>query len=213
MKKQRAISLQQLYKTNLKSLDFKGEWFDAIGSPEPKGVWIIWGNSGNGKTRFALQLAKYLASFGLKVAYNSLEEGVSTSLVQATKDCGLYEVKRRFFLLDGEKMPDLINRLAKQKSPHVVIIDSLQYTRMNYATYIELKERFRSKLFILISHADGKHPAGRVAKSIRYDANVKIWVEAYMAFAKSRYGGGKPYVIWEEGVEMYSSPKTFNHDE
>lgn len=212
MNRGRAISIDQLYRTRLKSLDFKGEWKEAIGIPEPSGVWIIWGNSGNGKTRFALQLAKYLASLGLRVAYDSLEEGVSTSLRIAIRDCNIQEVKRRFILLDKERIPELIQRLEKKKSPQVIFIDSIQYTGLSYADYKQLKDRFRSKLFILVSHADGTQPSGRVARSIRFDANVKVWVEAYKAFAKSRYGGGKPYVIWEEGSVLYSSPKTFSHE-
>lgn len=212
MKKNSAISIDQLYRTRMRLLDFKGEWKDAIGIPEPSGVWIIWGNSGNGKTRFALQLAKYLASLGMRVAYNSLEEGVSLSLRNAIQGVGMQEVKRRFILLDKESIPDLIERLEKKKSPQVILIDSIQYTGLTYAQYRQLKDRFRSKLFILISHADGKMPSGRVARSIRFDSDVKVWVEAYKAFAKSRYGGGEPYVIWEEGAALYLSPKSFSHE-
>ena len=80
----RAASLDQVLRTRFKVLPFEGEWKDAIGCPELTGSWIIWGNSGNGKTRFALQLCKYLCQFG-RVAYDSLEEGVSVSLVKAIK--------------------------------------------------------------------------------------------------------------------------------
>jgi len=199
--------MQQLYNTKIRSLDFAGSWFDAIGSPEPSGSWIIWGNPGNGKTRFALQLSKYLASLGLKVAYNSLEEGVSKSLRSAITDCNMQEVSRRFILLDKEPMIELMDRLGRKKSPNVIVIDSVQYTGLTYFDYKVLKEKFRSKHFILVSHAEGSHPAGRVARSIRYDANVKIWVEGYTAYPVSRYGGGEPYVIWDEGAFNYTQPK------
>ncbi|MCX6277691.1 MAG: hypothetical protein NT004_06320 [Bacteroidetes bacterium] len=207
MSKNRAISIRQLYSTTIRSLDFAGEWLDAIGCPEPAGTWLIWGNSGNGKTRFALQLAKYLATFGRRVAYNSLEEGVSLSLRNAIEDCNMQEVARRFVLLDKEHVPDLIERLNKKRSPDVVIIDSIQYTGLTYADYKSLKDRFRSKLFILVSHAEGSHPSGRVARSIRFDANVKIWVEGYQAYPSSRYGGGTPYVIWDKGASDLVTPK------
>jgi hypothetical protein len=204
----RAISIRQLYSAKIRSLDFTGEWLDAIGCPEPAGTWLIWGNSGNGKTRFALQLAKYLCSLGRKVAYDSLEEGVSLSLRNAIEDCNMQEVARRFLLLDKEPVSDLMERLSKKKSPEVIFIDSIQYTGLTYADYKLLKDRFRNKLFILVSHAEGSHPAGRVARSIRFDANVKIWVEGYQAFSVSRYGGGKPYVIWQEGLFNLTQPKT-----
>jgi len=212
MSSKRAISIQQLYRTSIHSLDFAGEWLEAIGCPEPSGTWLIWGNPGNGKTRFALQLAKYLTTFGKRVAYDSLEEGVSLSLRNAIEDTNMQEVSRRFILLDKEPMTDLIDRLSKKKSPDVIIVDSIQYTGMNYSEYKALKDRFRSKLFILISHAEGSQPSGRVARSIRFDANVKIWVEGFQAFAASRYGGGEPYVIWDEGAFKLTHPKTNNND-
>lgn len=203
----RAISVRQLYRTQIRSLEFTGEWLDAIGQPEPSGTWIIWGNPGNGKTRFALQLAKYLATFGRRIAYDSLEEGVSLSMRNAIEDCNMQEVARRFLLLDKEPVDELTERLKRKKSPDVVIIDSIQYTGLSYADYKLFKDRFRSKLFIFVSHADGNQPGGRVARSIRFDANVKIWVEGFQAFAASRYGGGKPYVIWDEGLFNLTHPK------
>lgn len=188
-------------------MDFAGEWLEAIGRPELTGTWLIWGNSGNGKTRFALQLAKYLTTFGMRVAFDSLEEGVSLSLRTAISDTGMHEVSRRFMLLDKEPVPELMERLAKRKSADVVIIDSIQYTGMNYSEYKKMRDRFRNKLFILVSHAEGKLPEGRVARSIRFDAFVKIWVEGYMAWPVSRYGGGEPYIIWEEGADKCLHPK------
>jgi len=207
MKGSRAVSMHQLFHTNLRNLDFEGEWLEAIGRPEVTGTWLIWGNSGNGKTRFALQLAKYLTTFGRRVAYDSLEEGVSLSLRNACADCNMQEVARRFLLLDMEPVGELIARLEKPKSQDIVIIDSIQYTGLTYTEYKRLRDRFRTKLFILVSHAEGSHPSGRVARSIRFDANVKIWVEGYQAYPMSRYGGGKPYTIWEEGVQNYTMPK------
>ena len=194
----RAASLDQVLRTRFKVLPFEGEWKDAIGCPELTGSWIIWGNSGNGQTRFALQLCKYLCQFG-RVAYDSLEEGVSVSLVKAIKETHMMEVRRKFVVLDKEPIDQLTERLEKPKSPDIVCVDSLQYTGMSYEQYKALKERFPKKLFIWISHADGTLPEGRVAKKVRFDSNVKVFVQAYRAEPVSRYGGGKPYIIWEEG--------------
>lgn len=181
---------------------FEGKWQELIGDPEIKGGWLIYGPSGNGKTRFAMQLCKYLSKFE-RVAYDSLEEGLSKSVQMAFRAVNMYEVKSRVFLLDAEPMDELIIRLKKHKSPNIVVIDSLQYSGMTYNDYKTLRSLFPQKLFILISHAEGKNPAGRVAKSIKYDAFVKIWVEGYRAFAVSRYGGGEPYTIWDEGADEY----------
>ena len=52
----RAASVEQVLKTKFQLLPFEGDWLESLGCPELTGTWIIWGSSGNGKTRFALQL-------------------------------------------------------------------------------------------------------------------------------------------------------------
>lgn len=198
----RAISVSQLMVTTHRVMHFDGVWLAAFGEPELTGSWLIWGNSSNDKTRFALQLCKYLTRFG-RVAYNSLEEGASKSMKQAFIDLKIEDVKRNFVLLDREPVGELIERLSKRKSPDIIAIDSLQYSGLTIQSYKTLVNRFRNKLFILISHADGRNPSGRVASSIRFDAMVKIRVEGYRAFPVSRYGGGEPYVIWDAGSIDY----------
>ena len=174
----------------------------ALGEVELTGSWIVWGGSANGKTRFALQLAKALAKH-VRVAYDSLEEGLSLSMQHAIEDVGFADVKRNFILLDGEGIDELKERLRKQRSPKVVIIDSLQYTGLTYTEYKALRDEFRSKLFIFISHAEGHNPKGAVANSVKYDAFVKVYVEGYRAYPQSRYGGNVPYTVWPEGAAKY----------
>lgn len=198
----RALTIEDIRNYRAKILPFEGEWFEAIGEPELTGSWIIWGGSANGKTCFALMLAKYLSKF-CKVAYNSLEEGLSLSMQHAIAEVGMADAKRNFVLLDKENITDLKERLKRQRSPQVVIIDSLQYTGLTYADYKELRDSHRNKLFIFISHAEGTEPKGNVAKGVRYDAFVKIRVEGYKAFPQSRYGGGKEFTIWQHGANQY----------
>lgn len=202
MKLKRALTVGDIQKFKPHKLSFDGEWLRAIGSPELTGTWIIWGNSANGKTRFALQLAKYLAKF-TRVAFNSLEEGLSDSLKNGVIATGMTEVQRNILFLDKEPIEELKERLRKRRSPDIVIIDSLQYTGLTYEQYKRLRDEFRHKLFIFISHGEGREPKGNVGKSIRYDANVKIAVIGYVAYPQSRYGGGEPYVIWEKGARDF----------
>ncbi|MEJ5303232.1 MAG: hypothetical protein HPY80_03590 [Bacteroidales bacterium] len=203
MKTKRALYPTQLESKKMATMAFDGPWLALVGQPERSGSWLIWGNSGNGKTSFALQLAGYLTRFG-RVAYNSLEEGISESLKRSVKINGLVGIKN-LILLDKEPLDELTERLERPKSPAIVIIDSIQYTGLNYRDYKNLRDSFRNKLFVFVSHAEGREPAGRTARSIRYDANVKIYIEGYVAYAVSRYGGGKPYVIWEQGADNYQS--------
>jgi hypothetical protein len=199
----RAVSVTELLSKKYKTLDFRGDWHEAFGTPESSGEWFIWGSSGNGKSRFVTQLCKELSRFG-RVVYNSLEEADSFTIQRSFSDAGLAEVKRRVILVN-ESMDDLSARLLEHKSPSFAIIDSFQYTRMTYAQYIAFKEKHRNKLIVFVSHADGKQPSGRSAKSVMYDAALKIWVEGYMAFSKGRYIGsnGGEYVIWNQGAEKY----------
>jgi len=199
----RAVSVTELLSKKYKTLDFRGNWFDAFGAPEGCGVWFIWGNSGNGKSRFVTQLCKELSRFG-RVVYNSLEEADSYTIQKSFREAGLAEVKRRVILVN-ESMDTLSARLLEPKSPSFVIVDSFQYTRMNYAQYIAFKEKHRNKLIVFVSHADGKQPSGRSAKSVMYDSALKVWVEGYKAFSKGRYIGpnGGEFTIWELGAEKY----------
>lgn len=200
----KTLGVQQFLSINKKTMDFTNDWLDAFGKPEYRGAWIIWGASGSGKTRFALQLCKYLTNFG-RVAYNSLEEGDSLSLQRGFRDVNMMEVSRRIILIDREPISELSERLKKKKSPNIIFIDSFQYTGMKYSDYKKLRSDHPDKLFIFISHADGKEPSGRSARSVRYDCDCKIRVEGFKAIVTSRFmeGVGKPCTIWEEGAARY----------
>lgn len=200
----RAATSLQVLNSRFIELPFDGIWQELIGSPEVKGCWLVWGESANGKTAFVLQLAKYLCRWE-RVAFNSLEEGISKSLRDAIKRENMIETQGRFIILDKEPISDLEERLARHKSPRIIIIDSVQYSRLNKITAKELIDRYPQKLFIFTSHAAGKLPDGRTANAIRYDANVKIRVEGFRAFCQSRYGGSKEkyYDIYPEGSQKY----------
>lgn len=203
----RALSPTEVLLQKRDILDFKGDWFEAFGHPERTGVWIIWGNSGNGKTSFVMQLCKELAKFG-KVGYNSLEEGVSLSMQNAIQRYGLAEMNRKVVFFDCMKMADLSEKLTKPRQPRFIIIDSFQYTQMNYRDYIKFKELHRDKLLIFVSHASGTMPSGRSAVSLMYDASLKIYVQGHRAFSKGRFIGTKGFfTIWEEGAKRFWGDK------
>lgn len=204
MKIKKAYTVDNILDKKFVEMPFTGEWLKSIGTPELSGVWIIWGLPGNGKTRFALQLSKYLAGFD-KVIYDTLEEGVRRSMQLAIKQTNMKEVSKNFTVLNREPINELKVRLSKPKSPNIIIIDSFQYSGLTIKEYKTLKAMFPKKLFIFISHAEGKLPLGNPAKFVRYDADVKILVEGYKAFTTSRYGGGEEYVIYAEKAQEYWS--------
>lgn len=205
MKLRRAYSPTDIMNMKIPSLPFTGDWEASLGRPAKTGTWIIWGPSGNGKTSFVMQLAKYLCRFD-RVIYDSLEEGTGLSVQKSMRRHGMQEVSHRFMVLDREPVDQLSERLARRKSPGIVIIDSLQYSGLTYNGYKQLKERFRNKLLIFVSHAQGMHPEGRVGSKIEYDADIKIMVEGFRASCKSRFmdAPGVPYTVWEEGAAKYT---------
>lgn len=197
----RALGVSELLGKKYDTLDFTGKWRESFGEVDSNFRMIVWGSSGQGKTNFVLQLCKYLTEFG-KVAYNSLEEGDSKSIQQAFMNQNMMDVKGKIILIDRERIPALVDRLSKRKSPKIIVIDSIQYANMTYEDYKLLKEKFKRKIFIFISHADGKEPYGTAAKQIRYDCDIKVYVKQFRAIIISRYGGNKPFTVWERKPEI-----------
>lgn len=198
----RAYSVDEVLNMNIPSYDFTGQWKAAIGNPARSGTWIVWGESGNGKSSFVMQLVKYLCGFG-KVIYDSLEEGTSLSFQKSLQRHGMLEARRRLTILDREPIDQLRERLDRRKSAAIVVIDSLQYSGLNFRSYQRLKESYPGKLFIFISHADGDRPKGAFAERVEYDSDVKIMVSCFKASCKSRFREGVEWetiTVWKEGA-------------
>lgn len=202
---QRGYTPNEILSKKFNLLDFEGEWRESLGTPDKAFSAIVWGASTNGKSSFAMQLARYLTKFG-RVAYNSLEEGISHTMKMNLKRHFMGTTVSRFILLDREPFPALMERMSKHKSPDFLFIDSLQYMGINRQQYKELKELMQSKGkgLIFVSHAQGKEPKGALADFIRYDVDLKLRIEGYRMFPSGRLnGGGKPFAIWHEGAAKY----------
>lgn len=201
----RAYSVSNVLTKKFNQLNFSGEWEETLGKPDKAFSAIIWGNTTNGKTEAAIKFAKYLTNFG-KVAYNSLEQGLSATIQQALIRNHMDTLGNSFMLLDREPFDELIVRMSKPKSPDFLFIDSVQYTRITKAQYYQLKELMlkKGKGIIWISQAKGKLPKGALADDIMYDVDLKLWVEGFKLFPDGRLnGGGEPFVIWAQKAAKY----------
>lgn len=205
----KAISNKNVLDARFKVADFAGKWLASFGKPELRGAWIIYGESGSGKTHFALELLKYLSGFVDRAAYDTLEQGLSLSFQNAWKDAAMHEVGSRVIVLAKEPIKDLRERLRKRKSPDIVVIDSITalvgFTR---AVFIELINEFPDKLFVFIAHEENNKPYPAIAQHVRKLSEVKIRVEGYKAFITTRFQGdngegGSDFVIWEHGAQEY----------
>ena len=205
----RAISNKNVLTAKFEVAEFDGAFLASFGKPELRGAWIIYGGSGSGKTSFVMQVCKYLTRFR-RVAYDSLEQGLSLSLQKAWERVGMEEVGNRIILLNKESLKDLRLRLAKKQSPDVVVVDSVHYwLGLKMSDCINLRNDFPDKLFIFVSHEKGGQPDGKLAQKIRYDSDIKIRVEGYKAFVTTRYEvaergeGSADFIIWEQGAQDY----------
>lgn len=200
----RALSVTALLNKNYTTIPFSKHWYQAFDEPEDNGVWFVWGQSGNGKTSFMWQLVKELSNHG-RVAYNSREEGHAKTVKEAVIRVGLSAEERRKVIIINEDIPELKQRLKRQKSPKFIIIDSFQYTGLNWAEYLDLKRAAAGKILIFVSHADGRQPSGRTATRVKFDASLKIWIEGFRATSQGRYIGpnGGTYTIWPEGAAKH----------
>ena len=203
MELKRAISVDQLIKKKFKTMRFDGPFEKSIGDiVERSGSWILYGDSGHGKTTFSLILAKYLTKFG-RVAYDTIEEGARLSFQKAIVRQNFTKLQARKFIILSEGIEELKVRLHKQKSPDFIIIDSLQYTFLTKKEYKDLIDEFPTKLFIWISHADGKKPKGTLARDVEYHADVKMRIEGFKVIMKSRYGGVDDFTVSKEIAATY----------
>ncbi|TLP81387.1 hypothetical protein [Maribacter sp. ACAM166] len=204
--KNRAISPKKMNAKAVEIIPLAQNFKKLIGSPECRGSWLVWGDSGNGKSTFLMQTAKELAKY-LKVDYNSLEEQDRGSMQALMAENRMEDCKKsHFMLLNGWQLPELRARLDKPRSAKVIIIDSVQYFTITITQYKQLLADYPTKLFIFNSHADGKYPKGALADKIRYDSDVKIRVQGFKAMSGSRMSRGKvtdDYIIWDEGANNY----------
>jgi hypothetical protein len=187
-------------------LPLTGEWEIAFGRPSKTERWFIEGESASGKSTFVMQLSKMLTQFG-KVAYVSKEEGVNLSFRRRMERLRMCEVDGKFQVIVGETMEELVERIAKHKSPHFWVIDSVQYMGIqSFAIFKKvLLDRFPNKSFIFITQNYKGKPKGKLANDIKYDAGVKIRTEGFRAYCSGRFADNAEayYTIWEEGAQRY----------
>jgi DNA replication protein DnaC len=200
----KAFNVKTLLSKKFEIMPFTGKWKESFGEPCKQFSMIVMGKSGSGKTELAIQLSKYLTTFG-KVAYNSIEQGFSHTLQMAMERNNMENVSDKFLILDQEQLPELTVRLRKQRSPDFLIIDSIQYLRATKKEYFDFKNEFYAKKgIIFISHQDGSEAKGSLAKDIWYDVDMQVPVEGFRGIPTKRLnGGGEPYIINAERAAMY----------
>ena len=206
----RVLTIANLNTIKVNRLQLTDTFHQAFGAPQDRGVWFVWGGSASGKSSFLMQLA-YEFARKYKVLYNLLEEEPDDAeYIDRTKLFNMHEVARHFHTAQFN-YDELVSYLKKRNAPKVVFIDSITYFGIDFDKYIQLKKRFKKKLFVIVGHATGKRPRTKLEEDIMFDAKMKIFVEGYAAYCKGRTIGpnGGIYIIWREGFARIQGEQKF----
>ena len=203
----RSLSFDNIQNKKYEYIPFSKDFMDAFGKRQKSGAWIVYGKSGQGKTSFTFQLAREFDRIGYKVLFASLEMGTEADF----KDSLLgFMNSSRSGMIFWDEMPtydEFDEYLGKQRSPDVIIIDSLQSLEgemdVTAKQLIELRKKYNKKIFIYISHVEGREVQGTMAYRIKRDCFSRIEVDGFRAKYISRGAPGPKgfYVIWKEGYE------------
>lgn len=122
----RSLSFDNILNKKYEYIPFSKDFMDAFGKRQKSGAWIVYGKSGQGKTSFTFQLAREFDRIGYKVLFISLEMGVESDFRDSL--LGFMNSSRSGMLFWDEvpTFDEFDEFLGKQRSPDVVIIDSLQ---------------------------------------------------------------------------------------
>lgn len=204
------MSLYSLEQKKYRYIDFSDPFRQAFGNREEGGIWIVYGKSGQGKTSFVFSLAKEFDRLKYRVLFASLEMGFCSDLQNMLQDVGIRSTTTdNIQFCDSLTTEELEEQLKKQRSPDVVIIDSLQYFADQYGAtaekIIKLRKTYRKKIFVFVSHVEGREVEGKVAYHVKRDSFVRIMVEGFRAMYMGRGKAGPMgyYTVWEEGVSRY----------
>lgn len=206
----KSIGLKQLANKKYKLVEgLPQELVDSIGEIEDSWDAVLWGESGSGKTNCTVILLKALliAMKNAKAEYVSFEEGHGKTIQDLMiKRHKMHEtIGGRLVITEHIPFDELYSKINRRQSAKIWVIDSIQASGFTEKQCQKLKNDFvlskKGKIILYISWVQGSEPKGAVAQSVKYYANIKMYVDRYIMFPRSRYGGNKPFVIWLEGAK------------
>lgn len=207
----RAINTSTLYQKVYKTLAFTGRWLKIFGTPELRGVSIIYGKEKNGKTTFALKLAEFLSSL-TKVLYVSAEEGTSYTFQEAVKRVNLNPNNRNLHFIDYEPIEEVLARLdtVKGKGHRILIIDNVTIYKdeLRNGKVADIMKKYKNHWFIFIAHEEDNKPDGATAKLIKKLSNQVMRVEGNKVFVSGRCPGGE-IIIDDNQSRLYHGQEEF----
>lgn len=203
----RTLSVKNIYSQRFTTLQMDGDYREPFGEPSDNGIWLIYGKEKNGKTTFALQLARYLST-KKKVLYVSAEEGVEMEFTRACSRAGITEKDRNLNFIDYEPLEDLKERISKKKSARIVFVDNITIynDELKGGALRALQRDFPNHLFVFVAHEDdtGGAPYTSSGKLCKKLAKIICHVEGLIAQIAGRCPGGS-IIISEKNAALYHS--------
>ena len=210
----RTLSVKNLMSKRFNTLDLGEDYTPCFGQPSDVGIWLIFGKEKNGKSTFALKLAKQLSKIK-KTLYVSAEEGTDLEFIRACQRAGIDEEDKGLHFIEYEPLEDLRARLQRSKSERIVFIDNITVynDELKGGVLRELQRENSRKLFIFIAHEDstGGEPATGSGKLCRKYAKIICHVEGMNVTVSGRCPGGSMSVD-EDTAKIFSPDKTENYE-
>lgn len=164
-------SIQEVVGMKFRLLNFDGRWEKFFGKPQTNFFAVIHGMSGEGKTNFSMQFAKYLTKFG-SVLFISGEEGYASTFQQKIKDTGAANVAR-FSASKINTGKEILTKIPNKYN--FIVIDSLNHMRIDPEMMSTIRNKFNKSGIIAIcqSTKDGKI---RGSYEIVHDCDIAVRV-------------------------------------
>ena len=193
VKQHNIISSQDLVEMEFTSLEFQGKWNTIFGLPSINFHCIIHGMPGQGKSTFAVQLAKYLSNFG-RIIYVSGEEGFnSTFKDKFVNNCA---VSGSIDVADLRCLQDILREVEPGKY-NFIVIDSLDTMKLGPVEVRQIKNLHTTSALITISQST-KAGLIRGSNEIVHDADIAVkCVDGIAITTKNRFKpNGMTYEIF-----------------
>lgn len=162
-----------------------GEFAKFMGEPEARFIAMLYGESGSGKSVFALRWANFLAENHGKTLYNSHEERVNKTIQDRVVEWKIGSNKLYFG--NALSFDELVVAIRKNYY-RFVVIDSVQYMGFSYDQLRELKALFkrRSLGVVLVSFGATQGNPDK-ARELLHAADIKLYFKGGVLSATSRY--------------------------
>lgn len=213
--KTRALTAKDIYEARNEIIPLSGEWARAMGQPEYGETWIVYGKEKNGKTTFALMLAKHLASVTKGVLYVSSEEQPTKKTFKVAMQRAGITVSDKVHFVPYKSFNELKELQNKRRARRIVIIDNLSVynKKVRPEGLLDLINEFPRVTFIFLAHEDKDgEPLWSLAKTCKLYASVIVNVRGLVAHVFGRGGcpGGELVIDDTKAALCYQNSETKN---